>query len=106
VRTDGTVANGRVFFDFSRAPGADGLAGVPDGLKVDEQGNVYCTGPGGIWVLSPDAEPLGLIRVPEPPSNLNWAGHDWATLYITARSSVYCLRMRAAGNQPLHLRWQ
>jgi gluconolactonase len=102
VHADGSLANGRVFFDFVRAPGAEGLIGLPDGLKVDEHGNVYCTGPGGIWVLSPDAEPLGIIRVPEPPSNLNWAGRDWTTLYITSCSSVYCLRMRAAGNQPLH----
>lgn len=100
VRPDGSLTNGRVFFDFMYPPGADGRAGVPDGLKVDECGNVYCTGPSGIWVLSPDAEPLGLIHLPEPPSNLNWAGHDWATLYITACSSVYRVRTRATGNRP------
>jgi gluconolactonase len=100
VRPDGSLTNGRVFFDFSYPPGADGRAGVPDGLKVDECGNIYCTGPSGIWVLSPDAEPLGLIHLPEPPSNLNWAGHDWATLYITACSSVYRVRTRTSGNRP------
>ena len=100
VRPDGSLTNGRVFFDFSSPPGADGRAGVPDGLKVDECGNVYCTGPSGIWVLSPDAEPLGLIHLPEPPSNLNWAGHDWSTLYITACSSVYRVRTRTTGNRP------
>jgi gluconolactonase len=97
VRADGSLANGRAFFDFTRAPGAGGLAGAADGLKLDERGNVYCTGPRGIWVLSPTAEPLGLISLLEAPSNLTWAGPDWTWLYITACTSVYRLRMRVAG---------
>jgi gluconolactonase len=97
VRADGSLANGRLFFDFGRAAAVDGLTGAPDGLKVDAHGNVFCTGPGGVWVLSPGAEPLGLIRLPEQPSNLNWAGPDRSVLYVTAGTSVYCLRTRTTG---------
>ena len=101
VRPDGSLANGQVFFDFAGATASENLPGSPDGLKLDEHGNVHCTGPGGIWVLSSDAEPLGLLAVPEVPSNLNWGGPDRSTLYITARSSVYRLRLRVAGNRTL-----
>jgi gluconolactonase len=97
VRPDGALANGHPFFDFGRAEIAAGLSGAPDGLKVDARGNVFCTGPGGIWVLSADAEPLGLIRLPEQPSNLNWAGHDRSVLYVTACTSVYRLRTHTTG---------
>jgi gluconolactonase len=98
VRPDGSLANDRLFFDFGRAAAADGLSGAPDGLKVDARGNVFCTGPGGIWVLSADAEPLGLIRLPEQPSNLNWAGAGRSVLYVTAGTSIYCLGTRTSGN--------
>ena len=97
VRADGSLADDHLFFDFRRMAAAHGLTGAPDGLKVDAQGNVFCTGPGGIWVLSPDAEPLGLIRLPEQPSNLNWAGPDRSILYVTACTSLYCLRTRTTG---------
>jgi gluconolactonase len=99
VLADGSLTNGRVFFDFAWEPAAAGLTGAPDGLKLDERGNVYCTGPGGIWVLSPAAKPLGLISLPEAPSNLNWAGPNWSTLYVTAQTSVYRLPMRVGGNR-------
>jgi gluconolactonase len=97
VRPDGSLANGQLFFDFGRAAASDGLSGAPDGVKVDRHGNLFCTGPGGIWVLSPDAEPLGLIRLPEQPSNLNWAEPDRSVLYVTACTSVYRLRTRTTG---------
>jgi gluconolactonase len=98
VRPDGTLTNGRLFFDFGRAAAAGGLTGPPDGLKVDARGNVFCTGPGGTWVLTADAEPLGLIRLPEQPSNLNWAGPDRSVLYVTAGTSVYRIQTRTTGN--------
>ncbi len=99
VRADGSLANGRVFFDFAAATAADDRPGRPDGLKLDERGNVYCTGPGGVWVLSPAADPLGLISLPEVPSNLNWGGADRSTLYLTATTSVYRLPTLVVGDR-------
>ncbi len=97
VRPDGSLTNSTVLIDFARTPAADGLSGAPDGLKVDTRGNLFCTGPGGIWVLAADGEPLGLIRLPEQPSNLNWAGLDRSLLYVTARTSVYRVPTRTTG---------
>ena len=99
VRRDGTIENGRVFF-VQEGTGE----GKPDGMKTDEQGNVYCTGPGGIWVISPEAEHLGTIRVPEKANNLNWGGPDWNTLYITASSSIYRVPTRIRGNRLNYMR--
>lgn len=90
--------NGRIFADcISDSPTCDD--GFVDGMKVDEIGNVYVTGPGGIWVFSPAGLRLGVIPVPEKAANLNWGGPDWRTLYITASTSVYCLPMNVAGNR-------
>jgi gluconolactonase len=69
---------------------------VPDGLKVDEQGNVFCTGPGGVWVCRPDGTLLGRIVLPELPANLAW-GEDGSVLFLTARTSVYRLPTRTCG---------
>jgi gluconolactonase len=90
VAPDGSVSNGRVFVDRRRAPG------LPDGLKVDERGNVYATGPGGVWVLAPDGTRLGRIQTPETPANCAW-GDDGRTLYITAETSVYRIRLSVGG---------
>lgn len=92
VTPEGTVANGRVFADGT----ADTAPGMPDGLKVDTRGNVYATMPGGIWVIAPDGRQLGTIRVPEVAANCAW-GDDGRTLYITAQTSVYRIRLNAAG---------
>jgi gluconolactonase len=91
VRSDGSLANGRVFLDMD-AP----EPGVPDGMKLDLAGNVFCTGPGGIWVVRPNGELLGRILVPEIPANVAW-GEDGSTLFITARTSVYRLRTLTKG---------
>ena len=99
VRPDGSLANSRVFFDFAPLAAKESLTGAPDGLKIDARGNLFCTGPGGIWVLSPTAEPLGLISVPEGPSNVNWGGPDWSTLFITATTSLYRLQTKVRGNR-------
>jgi sugar lactone lactonase YvrE len=93
VQADGMLSNGRVFAEL-REPGEQG---VPDGMKVDVRGNVFCTGPGGIWVLDAAGEPLGVIRVPEVPANLAWGDDDLKTLYITARTGLYRLRVRTGG---------
>lgn len=92
VRPDGTIANGRVFADLtSPDPGA------PDGMKVDVEGNLYSTGPGGVWVFSPKGEMLGRILPPEVPANCAWGDADWKSLYITARTSLYRVKLGIQG---------
>jgi gluconolactonase len=71
--------------------------GVPDGMKVDLKGNVYCTGPGGTWVFAPEGSKLGVIRTPEIPANLTFGGLDGRTIFFTARTSVYTLRGKIPG---------
>ncbi|MGB3618627.1 MAG: SMP-30/gluconolactonase/LRE family protein [Catalinimonas sp.] len=75
-------------------------AGSADGLKVDERGNVWATGPGGVWVISPDGAPLGVVRFPELPANCAWGGPDGRTLYVTARRGVYTIETRVKGWLP------
>jgi gluconolactonase len=94
VRPDGTLANSRILLDMASED-----PGVPDGLKVDVRGNVFCTGPGGVWVCRPDGKLLGRIVLPELPANLAW-GEDGSVLYLTARTSVYRLATRTRGTLP------
>ena len=96
VNPDGSLANGRI---FGAEPGAKG-EGVPDGMRVDQTGNLYITGPKGIWVWDSEGHHLGTIEMPEQPANLNWGDSDYATLYITATTSVYKLRTKARGFVP------
>jgi len=77
-------------------PGS-GEAGVPDGLKVDERGDLYCTGPRGVWIFTPQGQRIGVIETPEIPANIAWGDDDRRTLYITARTGVYRIRLRLAG---------
>jgi gluconolactonase len=93
VAPDGSVANGRVFADMS----SDEPDGVPDGLKVDVEGRVYCTGPGGCWVFAADGSHMGTIVLPEIPANCAWGGPENRTMYFTARTSVYSLVMSTPG---------
>lgn len=92
VSPDGSLTSGRIFATI-RTPEPGGA----DGMKVDREGNVYCTGHGAVWVISPDATILGRIVPPEVPSNVAWGDSDWQTLYITARSSVYRVRLSIPG---------
>ena len=89
----GKMARRRIFADMS----SDETDGVPDGMKVDIEGRVYCTGPGGTWVFAPDGARLGIIRTPEVPANLAFGGADLRTLFLTARTSVYTLRVKVPG---------
>jgi gluconolactonase len=73
---------------------------VPDGMKVDVEGNIYCTGKGGVWILSPGGAMLGHIQVPETTANLAWGDEDARTMYITADTSLYRIRCRAVGYAP------
>ena len=89
----GALVRRRIFADMS----SDETDGVPDGMKVDTQGRVFCTGPGGTWVFAPDGARLGVIRTPEVPANVAFGGPDLRTLFLTARTSVYTLRVRTPG---------
>jgi gluconolactonase len=89
----GAMVRRRIFADMS----SDETDGVPDGMKVDVDGRVYCTGPGGTWVFAPDGTRLGVIRTPEVPANLAFGGPDLRTLFLTARTSIYSLRVRTPG---------
>jgi gluconolactonase len=96
VRPDGTLANGRVFFDAGIETGP----GVPDGMKVDTAGNVWAAGPGGILVISPQAKLLGVITFPEVPANCAWGDADGKTLYVTAVTGLYRIQTNIAGIRP------
>jgi gluconolactonase len=98
VGADHQLSNGRV---FAESIGTADLAkgDLVDGMKLDERGNVYVTGPEGVLVFSPAGEHLGTVKVPEPVGNLNWGDDDWKSLYIPASTSVYRVRMNVAGNR-------
>jgi gluconolactonase len=92
------LSNGRV---FAEAIGDGDLAkgGLVDGMKADERGNIYVTGPDGVWVFDQAGTHLGVIGVPESVGNLNWGDDDWGALYIPASTSVYRVRLKVAGNR-------
>ncbi len=92
VNPDGTISNGRVFAEIK----GDEPGGV-DGMKVDSEGNVYVTGPGGIHVFDPQGNKLGRIDVPEVAANMAWGDDDWKTLYITASTSLYRISLGVEG---------
>jgi gluconolactonase len=92
LEPDGSVTHGRVWAETV----GEG-EGAPDGMKIDSEGNLYCSGPGGIHVFDPDGVCFGVIRVPEPPVNFAWGGDDLRSLFITASTSVYKLPVRVPG---------
>lgn len=96
VDAQGVLSDGMVFFDMTGAPGEEAL----DGLKVDELGNIYSSGPGGLWIISPEGRHLGTIRGPELAANFAWGDEDGRTLYMTARTSLYRIRLNVAGIRP------
>jgi gluconolactonase len=96
VQPDGGVANGQVITDMT----PDTAPGAPDGMKVDQKGNIYCTGPGGFWIMSPEGKHLATVKTKELPANLNWGDADAKTLYLTARTGLYRIRLNVAGVRP------
>jgi gluconolactonase len=93
VNKDGTLSNGKEFFNMNQTDEAEAL----DGLKVDLQGNVYSSAPGGVWIISPEGEYLGKITAPERPANMAWGDEDGKTLYLTAHSGLYKIRTLTGG---------
>jgi gluconolactonase len=96
VEPDGSVGAGALFLD----PSSDKAPGGPDGIRVDKTGNLYGSGPGGVWIISPEGKHLGTIKVPERVSNVAWGDSDGKTLYITASTSVYRIRLNIPGVKP------
>jgi gluconolactonase len=92
VNSDGTLSNGRMFFEGIGSGVIE--EGIPDGMKCDEEGNIWVTGPGGVWVISPEGEHLGVIRIPENTGNLAWGGPDWKTLFVPSSTSLYALETK------------
>ncbi|MBV9548424.1 MAG: SMP-30/gluconolactonase/LRE family protein, partial [Alphaproteobacteria bacterium] len=98
VKADGMVSGKKLMFDWT----ADKGAGVPDGLKVDSAGNIWCTGEGGIRIISPAGKVLGQIVLPEVAANLAFGGNDMKTLYITGSTGIYRLPLLVAGERPMY----
>lgn len=91
---DGNMVRRRIFAEM---PSDGDKNGVPDGMKVDVEGRVYCTGPDGCWVFAPDGRLIGIIRLPEFPANVAFGGPDLKTLFFTANTSVYTMRAKVPG---------
>ena len=93
VLPDGSLANGKLFIDLSKDP----ARGITDGLRVDTKGNLYETGPGGVWIISPEGKHLGTIGAPEQATNVGFGDADKKTLYIAARTGIYKIRVLTPG---------
>ena len=94
VLPDGTLANGRLLIDLSKDATE---RGITDGMRVDTKGNIYVTGPGGTWIVSPAGKHLGTIRAPEISTNVGFGDADKKTLYIAARTGIYKIRVNTPG---------
>jgi gluconolactonase len=103
VQDDGTIANSRVLADGIGTASLE-LGDLVDGMKLDERGNIWVTGPGGVLAFSPEGEHIGTIQVPEPVGNLNWGGPDWNWMFIPATSSVYRIECKVSGNRLHYMR--
>jgi gluconolactonase len=93
VNADATLKNGKIFFDMTSTPGEDAI----DGIKVDEKGDLYVSGPGGVWIISPKGKHLGTIIAPMHPHNMAWGDDDHQTLYLTARNALYRIHLNVRG---------
>jgi gluconolactonase len=96
LAADGTVSNGMVFADLTTTPGEDAI----DGVKVDREGHVYVSGPGGLWVYAPDGRVLGTIIAPKHVHNMAWGGPNGTDLYLCAQSGLYRMPLRVPGSGP------
>jgi gluconolactonase len=103
VQDDGSIANSRVLADGIGTASLE-IGDLVDGMKLDERGNIWVTGPGGVLAFSPEGEHIGTIQVPEPVGNLNWGGPDWNWMFIPATSSVYRIECKVSGNRLPYMR--
>jgi gluconolactonase len=103
VESDGTIANSRVLAD-GIGSGSLEIGDLVDGMKLDERGNVWVTGPGGVCVFDADGQHLGTVEVPENVGNINWGGPDWSQLFIPATSSLYRIQCKISGNRLPYMR--
>jgi gluconolactonase len=93
VKPDDTLANGRMLIDMDKDP----ARGITDGLRVDVKGNLWETGPGGVWIVTPEGKHIGTIKTPELSANVEFGDRDHRTLYIGARTSIYKIRLNVEG---------
>ncbi|MFP5206686.1 MAG: SMP-30/gluconolactonase/LRE family protein [Acidobacteriota bacterium] len=100
VKPDGTLTGAKVLYDAT----SDTRVGAPDGMKVDEQGNIYGAGPAGVWIISPAGKLLGILLIPEKVGNCAWGGPDRKTLYIAASGNIYRVRLNIPGEPIVHPR--
>ncbi|HVA41313.1 MAG TPA: SMP-30/gluconolactonase/LRE family protein, partial [Candidatus Binataceae bacterium] len=98
VKPDGTLTDAKVLYDAT----SDTRVGAPDGMKVDEQGNIYSAGPAGVWIISPAGKPLGILLIPERVGNCAWGGPDHKTLYIAASGNIYRVHLNIPGEPIVH----
>lgn len=96
MQPNGTATNGRVFAEMPLVDKTE-KNGVPDGLKVDSQGRIFCTGPGGIWIWEADGTHIGILEFPEITTNIAWGDHDLKTMFVTCHTTVYSLRTTTPG---------
>jgi gluconolactonase len=101
VASDGTLTNGRMHAE--NIGKGDPAEGIPDGMKCDERGNIWVTGPGGVWIIGTDGEHLGTIRTPEGVGNLAWGGSDYRSLFIGASSTLFRLPTKVATHREPHM---
>lgn len=94
VAADGSLSNRRLL--FGPVGTGEGPRGAPDGMKCDERGDVWVTGPGGVWIISPEGEHLGVIEAPESVANLAWGGPGWRRLFLTASTTIHAIDTRIA----------
>jgi gluconolactonase len=103
VQSDGTIANSRVLAE-GIGSGSLEIGDLVDGMKLDERGNVWVTGPGGVCAFDPEGEHIGTVEVPENVGNINWGGPDWSQLFIPATTSMYRIECKVSGNRLPYMR--
>jgi gluconolactonase len=102
VGSDETLSNGRLFCDGIGSGVIE--EGIPDGMKCDEEGNIWVTGPGGVWVIGPDGEHLGTVNIPENTGNLAWGGPDWKWLFVPSSTSLYRVQTKVGPRREPYMR--
>jgi gluconolactonase len=98
VGSDGSISNSRMFAE-NVGTGSIEKMDLVDGMKSDERGNIWVTGPEGIWVFSPEGEHLGVVKIPEPVGNHTFGGPDWNWLFVTASTGLYRVKTKVASRR-------